>query len=75
MIKKKILVVFGTRPECIKLAPLIHKLKNNKNFLTKICVTSQHKKMLRQVLKLFEIKPNYDLDIMKKNQNLSHITA
>ena len=75
MIKKKILIVFGTRPEAIKLAPLILKLKINKKFLTKICITSQHKKMLHQVLKLFEIKPDYDLDIMKKDQNLSHITA
>ena len=74
MKKKKILIAFGTRPEAIKLAPLINKLKEAKIFSIKVCITSQHKKMLRQVLKLFNIIPDYDLNIMKKNQTLGHIT-
>ena len=73
--KKKIMSVFGTRPEAIKMAPLIKKLKNNKNFEVTIVVTAQHREMLDQVLDLFGIKTNYDLDIMKKNQSLSDITS
>lgn len=75
MIKKKILITFGTRPEAIKLAPLIIKLKQQKNFLVKVCITSQHKKMLKQVLNLFKIKYEYDLKIMKDNQTLGHVTS
>src|SRR6056297_1985642 len=67
--------VFGTRPEAIKMAPLIKKLKNNKNFEVTIVVTAQHREMLDQVLDLFGIETNYDLDIMKKNQSLSDITS
>lgn len=75
MVKKKILITFGTRPEAIKLAPLIIKLKQHKNFLVKVCITSQHKKMLKQVLNLFKIKYEYDLKIMKDNQTLGHVTS
>ena len=73
---KKILIVFGTRPEAIKMAPLIEELKNNNNeFETKICVTGQHKEMLDQVLSFFKIIPDYNLDIMKANQDLYSITS
>lgn len=73
---KKILFVFGTRPEAIKLAPLIIEAKNIKpGFRCCVCVTSQHTDMLKQVLKLFEIIPDYDLDIMKKEQSLSDVTV
>lgn len=73
---KKILVVFGTRPEAIKMAPLIKELKNNNNeFETKICVTGQHRQMLDQVLSFFKIIPDYDLDIMKANQDLHSIAS
>lgn len=73
---KKILVIFGTRPEAIKLAPLILKLKNSDSkFKTKICVTAQHREMLDQVLNLFGIEPDYDLNIMENNQSLYTVTA
>ncbi|HQP50658.1 MAG TPA: UDP-N-acetylglucosamine 2-epimerase (non-hydrolyzing) [Syntrophorhabdaceae bacterium] len=73
---KKILIVFGTRPEAIKLAPVINKLKEReKDFKAIICVTAQHREMLDQVLSIFNIKPDYDLDIMKNNQNLFDITT
>ncbi|NPV10176.1 MAG: UDP-N-acetylglucosamine 2-epimerase (non-hydrolyzing) [Ignavibacteria bacterium] len=75
MKRKKIFVVFGTRPEAIKLAPVILEFKKNKKFLTKVCVTAQHREMLDQVLKLFSIKPDYDLNIMTKNQSLDILTA
>jgi UDP-N-acetylglucosamine 2-epimerase (non-hydrolysing) len=68
----KILIVFGTRPEAIKMSPLIHELKKSQD--VKICVTAQHREMLDQVLKLFDIKPDYDLDIMKAGQDLFDIT-
>lgn len=72
---KKILVVFGTRPEAIKLAPIIHKLlSKSSQFHTKICVTSQHKEMLEQVLHLFQLTPDYDLEIMKEDQSLFEVT-
>ena len=70
---KKILTIFGTRPEAIKMAPLIIKLK--KDFNTKICLTAQHREMLDQVINLFEIEPDYDLDVMKHNQNLFGLTT
>ena len=70
----KILLVFGTRPEAIKMAPLYRELSKNSNFDTKICVTGQHRGMLDQVLKLFEIIPDFDLNIMKKGQDLTDIT-
>ena len=73
---KKILVVFGTRPEAIKMAPIvIELLKNREKFDTKICVTGQHREMLDQVLKLFEINPDYDLNIMKLEQDLFDLTT
>ena len=70
----KILTVFGTRPEAIKMAPLIKAFQNNSAFEIKVCVTAQHRSMLDQVLKLFNITPHYDLDIMGINQSLSQIT-
>lgn len=73
--EKKILVVFGTRPEAIKMAPLVNELKKNSSFITKVCVTAQHREMLDQVLKVFDITPDYDLNIMKPGQSLNDITA
>lgn len=72
---KKILIVFGTRPEAIKMAPLVKEFKKNNNFETKVCVTAQHRQMLDQVLEIFDIVPEYDLNIMKKAQDLYDITA
>lgn len=73
---KKILIVFGTRPEAIKMAPLINEFKkDNNNFETKVCVTAQHREMLDQVLKLFNIVPDFDLDIMKAGQDLYDVTS
>ena len=73
---KKILLVFGTRPEAIKMAPLVKKLQANpKEFQTIVCVTGQHREMLDQVLRLFDITPDYDLNIMKPNQDLYDITS
>lgn len=69
------LIVFGTRPEAIKMAPLVLAFANNTNFKTKICVTAQHREMLDQVLDFFEIVPDYDLNVMKPNQNLYSLTA
>jgi UDP-N-acetylglucosamine 2-epimerase (non-hydrolysing) len=71
----KILLVFGTRPEAIKMAPLVDKLKNDHRFDAKVCVTAQHREMLDQVLALFEITPDYDLDIMTPGQSLNEVTA
>ncbi len=71
----KILVVFGTRPEAIKMAPIIEKLKSRWGDEIKICVTAQHRQMLDQVLSIFNIVPDYDLDIMQSNQTLSDITC
>ena len=76
MNKKKIMVVFGTRPEAIKMAPLVHALKAKKKYFdVKVCVTSQHKQMLKQVLNIFEIKPDIDLKIMKSNQDLFNLSS
>jgi UDP-N-acetylglucosamine 2-epimerase (non-hydrolysing) len=76
MKKKKIMLVFGTRPEAIKMAPLIHALKEKQDlFELNICVTSQHRHMLDQVLKIFEIEPNIDLNLMQEDQNLSSLTS
>lgn len=73
---KKILLVFGTRPEAIKMAPLVKEFqKHSDKFDTKVCVTGQHREMLHQVLHLFNIKPDYDLDIMSPNQDLYDITS
>lgn len=71
----KVLTVFGTRPEAIKMAPLVHALANDADFEAKVCVTAQHREMLDQVLKLFEITPDYDLNIMKPGQDLTDITC
>lgn len=76
MIKKKIMIVFGTRPEAIKMAPLVNALKAEPDqFELKVCVTSQHREMLDQVLDIFNIKPDIDLNLMKKDQNLSNLTS
>lgn len=73
---KKILLVFGTRPEAIKMAPLVKKLQvNPEEFQTIVCVTGQHREMLDQVLRLFDITPEYDLNVMKPNQDLYDITS
>ena len=71
----KILTVFGTRPEAIKMAPLVHSLANDARFDAKVCVTAQHREMLDQVLQLFEIKPDYDLNLMEVGQTLNEVTA
>ena len=73
--KKKILTVFGTRPEAIKMAPLVHAIHADSKFEAKVCVTAQHREMLDQVLELFEIEPDFDLNIMKAGQTLSDITT
>jgi UDP-N-acetylglucosamine 2-epimerase (non-hydrolysing) len=75
MTKKRILTVFGTRPEAIKMAPLVHALVADDRFDAKVCVTAQHREMLDQVLDLFEIAPDYDLNIMKPGQDLTDITC
>lgn len=73
---KKVLIVFGTRPEAIKMAPVVQEFKKNRDhFITKVCVTGQHREMLDQVLDLFKIIPEYDLDIMKQNQDLNDVTS
>ena len=72
---KKILTVFGTRPEAIKMAPLIHALDADNRFNAKVCVTAQHREMLDQVLELFEIEPDFDLNIMKAGQTLTDVTT
>ena len=72
---KKILFVFGTRPEAIKMAPVIKAFEDEKIFDTKVCVTGQHRQMLDQVLDIFNIKPDYDLNIMERGQDLFDITA
>jgi len=70
----KILLCFGTRPEAIKMAPLYHELKKTKHDV-KVCVTAQHREMLDQVLDFFEITPDYDLDLMEKNQSLNRLSS
>jgi len=76
MSRNKILIVFGTRPEAIKMAPLVKAFqKHTDSFETKVCVTAQHREMLDQVLELFEITPDYDLDIMKPGQDLYDVTS
>ncbi|WP_223669278.1 non-hydrolyzing UDP-N-acetylglucosamine 2-epimerase [Kangiella shandongensis] len=75
MKKKKVLIVFGTRPEAIKMAPLVKLLDSASGFESKVCVTAQHREMLDQVLDLFDIVPDYDLDLMKPGQDLTSITC
>lgn len=72
---KKILLVFGTRPEAIKMAPLVSAFKAEKEFEIKVCVTGQHREMLDQVLDFFDIKPDYDLNLMRPNQTLYTLTS
>ncbi|MCD9473058.1 non-hydrolyzing UDP-N-acetylglucosamine 2-epimerase, partial [Photobacterium phosphoreum] len=71
----KVLIVFGTRPEAIKMAPLVHELENRDGFELKVCVTAQHREILDKVLDLFNIKPDYDLNIMKHNQTLQSVVV
>ncbi|OGU61693.1 MAG: UDP-N-acetylglucosamine 2-epimerase, partial [Ignavibacteria bacterium RBG_13_36_8] len=73
--RHKILIVFGTRPEAIKMLPVIIELKKSKNWKVKICVTAQHREMLDQILQMFEITPDFDLNLMEKSQTLTHLTA
>ena len=74
MEKKKIITIFGTRPEAIKMAPLVKELEKREGIDSKVCVTAQHREMLDQVLDLFDIKPDFDLNIMKSKQTLTGIT-
>jgi UDP-N-acetylglucosamine 2-epimerase (non-hydrolysing) len=71
----KVLIIFGTRPEAIKLTPVIKELEKNPEIVSRICVTAQHRQMLDQVLQLFEINPDFDFDLMRENQSLFDITA
>ena len=72
---KTILLVFGTRPEAIKMCPLVDELKRHSEINTVVCVTGQHRQMLDQVLEAFNVVPNYDLSIMKDKQTLFDITT
>ena len=72
--RKKISFIFGTRPEAIKLAPVILLMKSNPYFECEVCVTAQHREMLDQVLQVFDIVPNIDLNVMKKDQSLASLT-
>lgn len=72
--KIKVMTIFGTRPEAIKMAPLVKELKDRDEIENIVCVTAQHRQMLDQVLDVFDIKPDYDLNIMKENQTLLGIT-
>ena len=71
----KVMLVFGTRPEAIKMCPLVNELNQRKNLQTVVCVTGQHRQMLDQVLETFNVVPDYDLSIMKDKQTLFDITA
>ena len=71
----KVMTIFGTRPEAIKMAPLVKELEKRKEIKSIVCVTAQHREMLDQVLEVFEIKPDYDLNIMKQGQTLAEITT
>ncbi len=73
--KLRVMLVFGTRPEAIKMCPLILELKKREDIVTIVCVTAQHREMLDQVMEAFDIKPDYDLNIMKSKQTLTHITS
>lgn len=72
---KKVMLVFGTRPEAIKMCPLVNELKTREKIITKVCVTGQHRQMLDQVLEAFSVEPDYDLSIMKDKQTLFDITT
>ena len=71
----RVLSVFGTRPEAVKMAPVVHALNKNTGFESHVCVTAQHREMLDQVLTLFKIKPDYDLDLMRPDQSLADLSA
>jgi UDP-N-acetylglucosamine 2-epimerase (non-hydrolysing) len=71
----KILSVIGTRPEAVKMAPVVRLLKDTPGIESRICVTAQHRQMLDQVLELFQIEPHYDLDLMRENQSMAQISA
>src|SRR5512147_1982480 len=71
----KILTVFGTRPEAVKMAPIVQRLKDTAEIESRVCVTAQHRQILDQVLQLFQIKPDYDLDLMRENQSMAQISA
>src|SRR5512139_552135 len=71
----RVLSVFGTRPEAVKMAPVVHMLRRTQGIESFVCVTAQHREMLDQVLELFEIVPDVDLDLMQPNQSLAEITA
>lgn len=72
---RKIMLVFGTRPEAIKMCPLVNELKTREDIITKVCVTGQHRQMLDQVLDIFHVHPDYDLSVMKEKQTLFDITT
>ena len=71
----KVMLVFGTRPEAIKMCPVVKALRRHQDIETIVCVTGQHREMLEQVLQVFEVRPEYDLAIMKENQTLFDITT
>ncbi len=73
--KLKVLSVFGTRPEAVKMAPIVRRLKETAGIESRVCVTAQHRQMLDQVLELFQIQPDYDLDLMRDGQSLAQISA
>lgn len=73
--KKKVMTVFGTRPEAIKICPLVNEMKKRDGLEVVVCVTAQHRQMLDQVLKTFDVTPDYDLNIMKDRQTLFDITT
>ena len=72
---KKVMLVFGTRPEAIKMCPLVNVLKKREKIETIVCVTGQHRQLLDQVLEAFDVKPDYDLKIMKERQTLEDVTC
>lgn len=75
MNRKRVLVVFGTRPEAIKMAPVVKRLQQSSSLLVSVCVSAQHREMLDQVLALFDIRPEFDLDLMRPNQSLTGLTS
>ena len=72
---KNVMLIFGTRPEAIKMCPLVKELKKSDKLKPVVCVTGQHREMLHQVLEIFDVKPDFDLDIMKQGQDLYDITS
>ncbi len=72
---KKIMTIFGTRPEAIKMAPLVKELQKNENLEPVVVITAQHREMLDSVLNIFDVKPDHDLNIMKANQTLAELTS